>query len=135
MSVYTESPSLNDRSYDLNDQDWHPVGPAFEVNKTRDNTALELEYSGEVQATAINNGYGVRFQVRVNGKEPNFDSQGTLKAGNLQAEVSTKSIYVGLPAKSYKAQMFAKAPNKGATARGIVLDPGGWGERILVTEV
>ncbi|MCT4636193.1 MAG: hypothetical protein N4A72_00660 [Bacteroidales bacterium] len=135
MSVYTESPRLNDRPYDLNDQSWHPIGPDFKVKKTRDYTSLELEYSGECLADSIKNGYGVRFQIRVDKKNPNYDSQGTLKTGNLKSEISTKSVYVGLPAGEYTVQMFAIAPNSGASAKGIVLDPGGWGERILVSEM
>jgi hypothetical protein len=135
MSVYTESPSLNDSSYDLNDQNWHPIGPSFSVTKTRDYTSLELEYSGECLAASINNGYGVRFQIRINNKEPNYDSQGTLQPANLQDEISTKSVYVGLSAGDYTAQMYAQAPNSGSSAKGIVLDPGGWGEKILVTEM
>lgn len=134
MPDYTESLSLNDKSYDLNDQNWHPVGPAFKVVKLRGYTPIELEYSGECLANSINNGYGVRFQIRIDNKEPNYDSQGTLKRGNLQAEISTKSVYVGLAAGSCTAQMYAQAPNTGSSAKGVVLDPGGWGERILVTE-
>jgi hypothetical protein len=133
MPDYTESSSLNDKSYDLNDQNWHPVGPSFRVTKLRDNSPIELEYSGECLAASIVNGYGVRFQIRLNNLVPIFDSQGTLKRGNLQAEISTKSVYVGLTAGKYTAQMYAIAPNPGSSAKGIVLDPGGWGERILVT--
>lgn len=134
MPIYTQSSNLNDKSYDLDDQNWHPVGPAFKVAKTRDYTPIELEYSGECLAASINNGYGVRFQIRLDNKMPNYDSQGTLKPKNLQAEISTKSVYVGLRAGNYTAQMYALAPNAGSSAKGIVLDPGGWGERILVTE-
>ncbi len=134
MSVYTESPSLNDKSYDLNDQNWHPVGPAFKVVKSRDYTSLELEYSGECLAASIDNGYGVRFQIRIDNKMPNYDSQGTLKPINLQNEISAKSVYIGLTGGGYTAQMYAQASNKGSSAKGIVLDPGGWGEKILVTE-
>lgn len=134
MPDYTVSPSLNDRSYDLNDQKWHPVGPAFQVVKLRGYTPIELEYSGECLATSITNGFGVRFQIRLDNKVPNYDSQGTLKREDLQAEISTKSVYVGLAAGSYTAQMYAQAANSGSSAKGVVLDPGGWGERILVTE-
>lgn len=134
MNVYTQSSSLNDKSYDLNDQNWHPVGPAFQVVKTRDFTPIELEYSGECLAASILKGYGVRFQIRLSNKMPEYCSLGTLKPTDLQAEISTKSVYVGLKAGQYLAQMYAQVPNVGSSAKGIVLDPGGWGERILVTE-
>jgi len=134
MNVYTQSSSLNDKAYDLNDQNWHPVGPSFQVVKTRNLTPVELEYSGECLAASIKNGYGVRFQIRLDNKAPDICSQGTLKPTDLQTEISTKSIYIGLKAGKYTVQMYAIAPNAGASAKGIVLDPGGWGERIIVTE-
>jgi hypothetical protein len=32
-------------------------------------------------------------------------------------------------------QIYAQAANAGSSAKGIVLDPGGWGEAILATEI
>jgi hypothetical protein len=133
MPDYIESPSLNDKAYDLNNQNWNPVGPAFKIVKLR-NTPIELEYSGECLAASITNGFGIRFQIRIDNKVPNYNSQGTLKKENLKDEVSTKSVYVGLAKGSYTVQMYALAANTGSSAKGVVLDPGGWGERILVTE-
>lgn len=134
MPHYTESPSLNDKRYDLKDQNWYPVGPSFKVSKVRDYTPIELEYSGECLADSIKKGFGIRFQLRIDGNEPDYQSQGTLKSKDLQAEISTKSVFVGLVAGKYTVRMYAQAPNRGASAKGVVLDPGGWGERILVTE-
>jgi hypothetical protein len=132
MPVYTQSPSLNDKSYDLTNQNWTPVGPAFNVVKTNNNP-IELEYSGEVLAASIT-GNGVWFQIRLNNTVPTFVSQGALKPTELQDEISTKSVYVGLRPGSYTGQIYAQAPNAGSSAKGIVIDPGGWGEKVLVTE-
>ncbi|KQA96351.1 hypothetical protein XV92_18205 [Vibrio metoecus] len=134
MPDYTQSPSLNDKGYNLNNQQWQPIGPAFKIVKLRGYTPIELEYSGECLAGSISNGFGIRFQIRIDGKLPDYESQGTLKATDRQAEISTKSVYVGLPAGTYEAQMYAVAANAGSSAQNVVLDPGGWGERILVTE-
>lgn len=46
MPVYTQSISLNDKAYDLPNQNWTPVGPAFKVTKRFNKTPIELEYSG-----------------------------------------------------------------------------------------
>lgn len=133
MPVYTQSARLNDKSYDLPNQNWTPVGPAFKVTKKYNKTPIELEYSGEVLAASIA-GNGVWFQIRLDNKPPSYVSQGSLKSTELQDEVSAKSIYVGLPAGSYTGQIYAQAPNPGSSAKGIVIDPGGWGEKVLITE-
>ncbi len=132
MPIYTESPGVNDKEYDLNDQDWHPVGPAFEVVKMRDETSLELEYSGECLATSID-GDGIVFQIRIDNTVPNYGSLGSLKQENHQSAIFTKSVYVELVAGRYTAQMYTQVP--GLSAQGVCLDPGGWGAKILVTEI
>jgi hypothetical protein len=98
MPVYSQSPSHNDKPYDLPNKNWTAVGPAFKVTKKFDKTPIELEYSGEVLAASIS-GNGVWFQIRLDNKVPTCFSQGSLKSTELQDEVSAKSIYVGSSAK------------------------------------
>ncbi|MFN9546246.1 MAG: hypothetical protein ACK6AD_04125 [Cyanobacteriota bacterium] len=135
MPVYNAFSGLNDKGYDLPNQNWLPVGPAFKLNKLADATAVELEYSGEVLAASITNGNGIYFVIRLNNKPPTYLSRGSLKTTDLQCEISTKSVYVGLPKGIYTVQIYAQAANAGSSAKGVVLDPGGWGEAILVTEL
>jgi hypothetical protein len=135
MPSYSAFSSLNDKAYDLPNQNWIAVGPAYKLNKVADNTALELEYNGEALAASISNGNGVLFEIRLNNRAPNFKSRGSLKTTDLQCEISAKSVYTGLPKGSYTVQIYAQAPNAGSSAKGIVLDPGGWGEAILATEI
>jgi hypothetical protein len=134
MVNYTQSGSLNDRAYDLPDQNWHPVGPSFVVNKLRAGTPLELEFAGTCLAATLAVGFGIKFEIRVNNLAPNFKNQGSLRKNDLEEPVEAKSVYTQLAPGTYKAQMYCQVPNVGATAKGIVLDPGGWGAVILATE-
>ena len=132
MANYTQSGSLNDKAYNL-DATLKPIGPSFSVHKLRAGTPLELELAGTVSATAVTNANGIRLEVRVNGLNPNFAIQGSLKVGKLSDSIYTKSVYTSLAIGTYTAQVYAQAA-PGGTATGVVLDPGGWGEAILATE-
>jgi hypothetical protein len=135
MPVYNAFSPLNDRAYDLPNQNWLPVGPAFKLNKLNDSTAVELEYSGEALAASITNGNGILFEIRLNNTRPKLLSRGSLKTSDQQSEISAKSIYVGLPKGTYTVQIYAQAANAGSSAKGVVLDPGGWSEAIITTEL
>lgn len=132
MPSYTQSGSLNDKSYNL-DAAMKAIGPAFEVRKLRPDTPLELELAGTVSATAVNSANGIKLEVRVNGQIPDHRIEGSLKAGHLNDSIYTKSVYTHLPMGSYKCQVYAQTAPAG-TATGVVLDPGGWGEAVLATE-
>jgi hypothetical protein len=133
MPVCTQSTTLTDNAYDLPSQNLAAVGPAFKVTKKFNKIPIELECSVEALAASMS-GNGVWFQIRLDNKAPTYFSQGSLKSTELRDEVTAKSIYVGLPAGSYAGQIYAQAPNPGSSAKGIVIDPGGWGEKVLITE-
>jgi len=133
MINYTQSGSLNDKAYDLPDQLWHPVGPSFIINKLRAGTPLELEFAGTCLAASLV-GNGIRFELRVDNLNPNFKNQGSLRKNDLEEPVSAKSVYTQLAVGKHVGQMYCQVPNAGASAKGVVLDPGGWGAVILATE-
>jgi len=130
--MYTQSGSLNDKSYNLGAA-MQPIGPAFQVKKLRSGTALEIELAGTVSASAITGANGIRLEIRASGLNPNFKIQGSLKAGHLYDSIYTKSVYTALAIGTYTVQVYAQAAPAG-TATGVILDPGGWGEAILATE-
>jgi len=132
MPNYTESGSLNDKSYNL-DATMKPIGPSFQVKKVRSETPLELELAGTISATSLTGSNGIRLEVRVNGLNPNYKIQGSLKSGHLYDSIYTKSVYTALTVGTYTGQVYAQAAPSG-TATGVILDPGGWGEVILATE-
>jgi hypothetical protein len=132
MPNYTQSGSLNDKSYNL-DTTMKPIGPSFTVHKLRPESPLELELAGTVQAASLTGANGARFEVRANGMVPNHRIEGSLKSGHLSDSIYTKSVYTHLAPGNYTCQVYAQAA-PGGTANGVVLDPGGWGEAILATE-
>ena len=69
MPNYTQSGSLNDKSYNL-DATMKPIGPSFMVHKLRSDSPLELELAGTVQAAAVSGANGIRFEIRANGMVP-----------------------------------------------------------------
>jgi len=130
--TYTQSGSLNDKTYNLT-ATMQPIGPSFSVAKVRSSTALELELAGTVAASSISGANGIRLEIRVNGVSPDYKIQGSLKSGRLSDSIYTKSVYGALAVGTYTAQVYAQAAPSG-TAAGVILDPGGWGEVILATE-
>lgn len=132
MVNYTQSGSLNDKSYNL-EAIMKPIGPSFTIHKVRAGTPLELELAGTVSATSVAGANGIKLEVRVNGQVPNFKIEGSLKVGKLNDSIYTKSVYTNLAIGNYTGQVYAQAAPAG-TATGVILDPGGWGEVILATE-
>lgn len=130
--IYTESGSLNDKSYNLN-ATMQPIGPSFQVKKVRSDTPLELELAGTVSASFVTGANGIRLEIRVDDLSPNYKIQGSLKSGHLYDSIYIKSIYTALRVGTYTGQVYAQAAPSG-TATGVILDPGGWGEVILATE-
>lgn len=132
MANYTQSGSLNDRAYNLNPT-MQPIGPTFTVKKLRAKSSLELELAGTVSAESLSASNGILFELRANGQLPNFKIMGSLKIGHLYDSIVMKSVYTNLPIGTYTIQLYGQAA-PGGTATKVILDPGGWGERILATE-
>lgn len=132
MINYSQSGSLNNMGYNLTTV-MKPIGPVFKVKKLRANTPLELELAGTVSATSLSSSNGIRFELRVNGKIPDYKMQGSLKAGHLYDSIVMKSVYTKLKPGTYSVQVYAASAPTG-TATNVILDPGGWGEVILATE-
>jgi|GEM_PF-3107643 len=130
---YTSSSSLNNAAYSLPDQAWYPVGPATTVVKVRENSVVELEFDSTVEANLVG-GFGIRFELRMDALAPDFKNWGVYKLNSPPVQTSAKSIYTNLPAGTYTARLWANAANAGSSATNLILDSGGWGARILITE-
>jgi len=133
QALYTSSGSLNNSSININNQNWTPVGPSITLVKVNNDSAIELEFAGTARATAINSGQGIRFELRINGNSPTHFSQGNLQHDNLREHITVKSVFTNLAAGTHTIRMYAQVPNSG-TATGVLLDPGGWGARIIAKE-
>lgn len=131
--VITESGALNINSYDLTDQMWTAIGPTVSFTKGSASSVIEISCNTNVNIASMT-GFGVQFEIRVNGMEPDYSNIGNIQDDDLEDDISCTSIFDGLPAGTHTAQIYTRSPNGGSTATGIVLDPGGWGARILVRE-
>lgn len=124
--------SLNSTSTNITTT-WTPVGPILSFSKLYDNTRLVAFLDSRVYAGAFSGGAtGAVFQVRVNGLQGDFFSQGAITTSGVIDFLSFKSIYSALPAGTYSIQVYARTFTGGST--GVLLDPGGWGGSILVKE-
>ena len=132
MINYSQSGSLNNMGYNLTTV-MKPIGPVFKVKKLRAGTPLELELAGTVSASSLSSSNGIRFELRANGKAPDYKMQGSLKTGHLYDSIVMKSVYTNLKPGIYSVQVYAASAPSG-TATNVILDPGGWGEVILATE-
>ena len=132
MVNYTQRGGLNNQSYNLTTT-MKPIGPVLKVKKLRSGTPLELELAGTVSANSLSSSNGIIFELRANGKVPDYKIQGSLKTGHLYDSIVMKSVYTKLVPGTYSVQVYAASAPSG-TAAGVILDPGGWGEAILATE-
>jgi len=134
-AVHTESSSQNNVAVDIPDQNWVPIGQSFTITKTYDDSQIELEYNGYASYGTITSGFGLLFELRIDGTGPDVKSRGSLQTGiGTAALISVKSIYENLPSGTYTVSMYVQAPNINASATNVILDPGGWSARILATE-
>jgi len=132
---YSSSTNLNNTAYNLDfNNGWVPIGPSFNLTKAKDHTAIELDLTTRISIAQISSGFGCQFELRIDGLSGNHTSYGSILTGDLNETVTMKSVFENLAAGTYTYQVYARAPNFGSTATGVILDPGGWGSRIIAKE-
>lgn len=100
-------------------------------------TKIEIHVNSRFGVGALGGGAnGVRFQVRIdNTVVPAFENWGSLVASNSKDFISIFAVFPNLPAGAHRVSLWAQAaPGAGATAAAAVVDPGGWGGKIIVKE-
>lgn len=134
-NTWMSNSNLNNAAYNLDyNNGWEAIGPTFTFTKERASTVLELSYNSRVSIGSIVSGFGVQFQIRVNANEGDQQSLGSVILGNLTDNIMCTSIFESLAAGSHTVQIYARAANFGSTANTVILDPGGWGARIIARE-
>ena len=101
--------------------------------KIGDATKIEVYVNSRFMVGTITGAYGVRFQVRVDNKTPDFDNQGSIRRSNTAEFLSIFAVFENLPAGNYTVSIWAKAAQSGS-ATSVLVDPGGWGGKIIVKE-
>lgn len=130
------STNLNNAAYNLDYANgWTAIGPSFNFTKENDETIVELDLSTRVSIASISPGFGVQFELRLDGMQGDHISIGSVLTGNLTDNVTMKSIFESLDAGTYVLQVYARAPNFGSIATNVILDPGGWAEEFALKNI
>jgi hypothetical protein len=137
QSRYTQFGNLNNNSVNVTSA-WtklNTTNGAHAFKKVSDKTKLEVFLNSRFAVGSITGGAsGVRFQVRIDDKVvPTFDNMGSILTGTTREFLSIFAVFEDLPAGNHTVSIWAIAPPSGA-ASNVLVDPGGWGGKIIVKE-
>jgi hypothetical protein len=96
-------------------------------------TKIDVYVNSRFRVAAFSGANGVQFQVRVDDNTPTFDNLGSITTGNTSEFLSTLAVFENLPAGSHTVCIWAKVLHSGSAA-SVLVDPGGWGGKIIVKE-
>lgn len=132
-SRYTQSTTpLNNFSANLSST-YASMGNVLTFTKVGDDSKVEVYFnSGVAGGTFASGATGVRFQLRINGGTGQFDNNGVIKGSGSENFLSMMAVFTNLPAGTYTVSVWART-NSG-TSTNTLLDPGGWGGKIIVKE-
>lgn len=132
-SNYFQSTSLNTTSANVTTS-YTKIDDFLTFTKEHDETRVEVMLNSRARAGVFAGGAsGVMFQVRIDNNAPDWDGEAAITTSNATDFVSIFAVFDGLPAGSHTLSVWARSGPSG-TSNGVVLDPGGWGARIVVKE-
>jgi hypothetical protein len=109
------------------------MGNIVTFTKVRDDSKIEVYFnSGVAGGTFASGATGARFQLRINGGTGQFDNNGVIKGSGNENFLSMMAVFTNLPAGTHTVSVWART-NSG-TSTSAILDPGGWGGKIIVKE-
>jgi hypothetical protein len=136
QSNYFQFGSLNNAAVNLT-SNWirlNTTSSSHTFTKADGATDIEVHVNSRFRVGSFSNhANGVRFQVRIdNTILPTVDNMGSLLSENSSDFLSIFAVFRRLPAGTHRVSIW------GATALGnaasVIVDPGGWGGRIIVKE-
>ncbi|GAA4110212.1 hypothetical protein GCM10022393_07170 [Aquimarina addita] len=131
-SIYTESGSLNNSSYDVTSTAT-PVGPVLNFTKTYDDSYIEVFLNSNIASGTFAGGAsGISFEIRLDGNLGSLLNNGAIGISNAEEFISVFDVFENVDIGDHTVQIYART-NTG-TSSGIVLDPGGWNGKIIVKE-
>ena len=101
--------------------------------KSHNDTRIEVYVNSRFGVGTISGANGVRFQVRVDNNTPTYDNQGSILTSNTSEFLPLYAVFENLAAGSHTVSIWAQAAPSG-TASSVLVDPGGWGGKIIVKE-
>jgi len=130
-SIYTESGQLNDNFYNVTTV-FQPVGPEFTINKTNENSIIEITLNSYINPGIFSGTSGVKLEIRIDGATANFDTPGNLKTSNSNTFVSMFAVFSNLSIGNHIVRVYARTVSGSTT--NFELDSGGWGGRMIAKE-
>jgi hypothetical protein len=135
QSNYVQFGALNNAPVNLT-SNWsrlNTTSTSHTFTKVDGATDIEVHVNSRFSVGSFSNSNGVKFRVRIdNTILPTVDNMGSLLSANSSAFLSIYAVFRRLPAGTHRVSIW------GATALGtaasVIVDPGGWGGRIIVKE-
>jgi hypothetical protein len=100
--------------------------------KTDSLSVLEVHVNSRFGVGTLTGSNGIRFRVRVDNMTPSIDNMGSLLTGNSSAFLSMFAVFRNVSAGNHTVSIWAATA--AGSASGVVVDPGGWGGKIIVKE-
>ena len=97
------------------------------------NGTLEVHVNSLFSIGELIDGYGVRFQVRVDDKIADFENQGAIQASNSEMFLSIFAVFNKIRPGKHTVSIWAQAAPTGS-ATDVVVDCGGWDGKIIIEE-
>ena len=110
---------------------WFPLGPTISFIKEHSFTKINAQLLSHARYTGGST-TGVFFVVRIIGQNADMETYAAVIGVNNIDFIVAKSSFIGLPAATYTAQVYALIKN--GTATGVLLDPGCFDGTILIEE-
>jgi hypothetical protein len=132
QSNYFQFGSLNQGTTNVTGA-WTKLNTGFHpFTKSDSLSVLEVFVNSRFAAASIAGG-GVRFRVRVDSLiNANFENWGALRTSGSDF-ISILAVFRNLPAGPHRVSVWAAAAS-GGSASGVIVDPSGWGGKIIVKE-
>jgi hypothetical protein len=130
---YFQFGSLNHGS--VNVSTWTKLNTGTHTfTKSQNDTEIEVYVNSRFRIESLT-ANGVQFQVRIDDVTmPDFDNLGSIRTADTQEFQSIFAVFENIPAGTHTVSIWAEAAPSGS-ATGVLVDPGGWGGKIIVKVV
>jgi hypothetical protein len=132
ISRYVQFGNLNQLSINV-DTTWVKLRTATHgFTKNRSDTKIEVHVHSRFSGGNFAGANGIHFQIRMDDLEPSIGNDAAITTSNSIEFLSMFSIFQNLPAGPHTVSIWARTPS--GSSSGVLVDPGGWGGKIIVKE-
>lgn len=133
-SKYVQFGNLNDGSKTVGTT-WVKLATtsgAHTFTKSRNDTKIEVFVNSRFLSGEFSGANGIHFQARIDDLAPNIGNDAAILTSNAKEFLSIFAVYGNLTAGSHTVSIWARTAQ--GSSSGVVVDPGGWGGKIIVKE-